>query len=102
MKATRKMLASPRLLTIVALVLGVCNSLPAKTAELESQVYVDAGYTRSNREPSDNQWDSKSTTATLISPELNLLMARLGKEATSSSRLGFQIGLQSGRMRITW
>lgn len=96
MKATRKFLASQRVLAIVALVLGVFNSLPAKTAELESQVYVDAGYTLSNREPSDNQWDSKSTTATLNSPELNLLMGRLGKEATSSSRWGFQIGLQTG------
>lgn len=60
------------------------------------QAYVDAGYAGSNRNPPDNKWRSKSTTAVLNQPELFLAMANVRKTPTRESRWGMELGLQTG------
>lgn len=68
----------------------------ADASRWQYQAYVDAGYVASNRDPSDDAWRSKSTTAVLNQPELFLAMANAGKEATADSRWGVEFGLQAG------
>jgi len=60
------------------------------------QAYIDAGYAASNLSPSNGTWRSKSTTATLNSPELFLGMVTISKAAVPKSRWGFELGLQTG------
>ena len=59
-------------------------------------VYVDAGYLNSDNEPGNRTWRSKSTTFKLDRVEANNITGYIQKEATSSSRWGFEFGLQTG------
>jgi hypothetical protein len=63
---------------------------------LRYQTYVDVGYAASNRDPSDDNWPGKTSTATLNELTLNLAMANIGRDATRDARWGFELGLQAG------
>ncbi len=88
----------------VAMIVGVLVSslllMPAAAADNSSpwtyQTYIDAGYAASNRNPSDDEWRSKSTTAVLNEPELFLAMGNVRKDPTPNSRWGIEFGLQAG------
>ena len=63
---------------------------------LRYQTYVDVGYAASNRDPSDDNWPGKTSTATLNELTLNLAMANIGRDASRDARWGFELGLQAG------
>ena len=62
----------------------------------EYQTYIDAGYVASNRNPTDDEWRSKSTTAVLNDPQLFLAMGNVKKVPSPESRWGIEFGLQTG------
>jgi hypothetical protein len=59
-------------------------------------VYVDVGYLKGDNEPENRAWRSKSTTFKLDRLEANMVTAYVRKEASMSSRWGFEFGLQTG------
>lgn len=92
-----------RLRDDIGVVLLVCMALtPGPLAAADEppdwryQAYVDAGFFASSRDPANDAWPGKSTTAVLDSPELFLAMANVNKEASTESRWGFEFGLQTG------
>jgi hypothetical protein len=72
------------------------SSFSAAAANLEYTTYADVAYLHSNRKPQDDGWNSKTSSATLNEPVLNLAMFNLAKAATTDSRWGFEFGLQAG------
>ena len=59
-------------------------------------VYVDAGYLKSDNEPENRTWRSKGTTFKLDGIEANMITGFVRKVASTSSRWGFEVGLQTG------
>jgi len=72
------------------------NVLAADDVPLQVRAYLDVGYVGSNRDPSDDNWQGKSSAATLNQLELNEAMFNLSREANVGSRWGFEFGLQAG------
>jgi len=58
--------------------------------------YADAAVLYSSNEPSNNQWRSKGTSATLNEPRLNNTAFTVTKHAATDSPWGFTIGVQAG------
>ena len=86
-----------RTLIVCVLILLACSVSGARAAAGWTYgVYVDAGYLNSDNEPGNRTWRSKSTTFKLDRVEANNVTGYVRKDATSSSRWGFEIGLQTG------
>jgi len=83
----------------LALAWVTANASPALADEtgLKYRVYLDAGYVAANRDPEDGEWQGKSTTAELNEANLQLAMANLWKTASTESRWGFELGIQTGK-----
>jgi len=59
-------------------------------------VYVDIAYLKSDNDPDNRTWRSKSTAFKLDRMEANMVTAYVKKETSTASRWGFQFGLQGG------
>jgi hypothetical protein len=62
----------------------------------EYGAYVDGGYLKSDNDPDNRTWRSKSTTFELDRIEANMATAYVRKQASEASRWGFEFGLQTG------
>jgi hypothetical protein len=86
--------------TYCLLSIGSLTSPYGYAAENDSpwhyQTYADAGYVASNRNPSDDEWRSKSSTAVLNDPQLFLVMGNIRKDPVADSRWGVEFGMQAG------
>ena len=65
-------------------------------AEWTFGVYLDVGYLKSDNEPENRTWRSKSTTFKLDRIEANMVTGYVRKQATDASRWGLEFGLQTG------
>jgi hypothetical protein len=59
-------------------------------------VYLDVGYLKSDNEPENHTWRSKSTSFKLDRIEANMVTGHVRKEAVEASRWGLEFGLQAG------
>jgi hypothetical protein len=59
-------------------------------------IYADAAYLKSDNEPDNRTWRSKSTTFKLDSIEANLVRGFARKQATPASRWGLELGAWAG------
>jgi hypothetical protein len=79
-----------------AIIAAALGPFSASATDLEYVTYADVAYLHSNRDPQDDNWNSKSSSATLNEPVLNLAMFNIAKSTTTESRWGFEFGLQTG------
>jgi hypothetical protein len=70
---------------------GVCAS-----ADWIFGIYADMGFLKSDNEPDNRTWRSKSTTSKLDRIEANMVRGFARKHATPTSRWGLELGLQAG------
>lgn len=99
-RAAKSLLLAPiAALAVVCFVQAAAAAEGGDTADgspWHYQFYIDAGYARSNNQPANRAWRSKSTTNKLDRPELFLAMANVSRTPRPGSRWGLEFGLQTG------